>query len=405
MRSNLPQGSSVDEFPEATFSASGKQNALLTGVDGHTVGLVLTLILASALRFYHLDRTSIWYDEAASWAQARLPFLEMIRATAQDNYPPLHNIVLHVTIALFGDLEMALRAPSALFGVATIYLVYKLGAVLWDRGTGLIAAFLLTLSGFHVWQSSEARMYTLLAFAATLFVVTAVHAAQHPNWKTLVACAATAAALLYSHPYGGFVFAGVNLVIVFAAVNRARWVAVGWRSWISSQAVAVVLFLPWAFVLASRAGRAIQGDVYYWTIYQAQPTFGFVHQQLEELTSGALALISILAALSFINILAFHTPTPLVSALSSRSSQPWLRREWQNWILLSWLAFPILAGLIISMGVKPIFLSRYIICSLPALLLLAARGLRSLGFNRLIFGFCFGVFGLRFAAAAHLGDI
>ena len=96
----------------------------------------------------------------------------MLAATARDNYPPLHNIILHFTIAMFGNPEMALRAPSALLGVGSVYLLYRVGALLWDRTTGLIAALLLALSGFHVWYSTEARMYTLLSFTATLFVLT-----------------------------------------------------------------------------------------------------------------------------------------------------------------------------------------------------------------------------------------
>ena len=148
----------------------------------HSVGLVLVVLLAAGLRFHDLDRTSLWLDEAVSWQQASQPFLEMIAATARDNYPPLHNIILHVTIALFGDGETALRAPSALLGVANVYVLYLLGSALWDRTTGLIAALLLTVSGFHVWYSTEARMYALLAFTATLFVLTVVYATRRPNW-------------------------------------------------------------------------------------------------------------------------------------------------------------------------------------------------------------------------------
>ena len=83
----------------------------------HAIGLAFILIVAAVLRFYDLDRTSIWLDEAISWKQASLPFLEMLAATARDKNPPLHNIILNLTIALFGDSETALRAPSALLGV------------------------------------------------------------------------------------------------------------------------------------------------------------------------------------------------------------------------------------------------------------------------------------------------
>ena len=154
------------------------------------VGLALVLTVAAGLRFYDLGSTSIWFDEAVSWQQATLPFFRMLGATSHDAHPPLHNIILNATITLFGDSEIALRAPSALLGVANVYVIYRLGTVLWDRITGLFAALLLALSPFHIAYSSEARTYTLLAFTATLFVLTVVRALRSPSWATLAASAA-----------------------------------------------------------------------------------------------------------------------------------------------------------------------------------------------------------------------
>ena len=231
----------------------GRILAFLVMLTFTSIGLVVVLIVAAVLRFYDLDRTSIWLDEARSWRQARQPFIEMLAATARDNYPPLHNIILHFTIALFGDSETALRVPSALLGVGTVYLLYRVGTLLWDRTTGLIAALLLALSGFHVWYSTEARMYALLSFTATLFVLSVIQATRRPNWMTLAGCAAAGTALLYSHIYGSFIFVGISLYVSAALLMRASWINVGWRGWIISQAVAVALFLPWADVLLDRA--------------------------------------------------------------------------------------------------------------------------------------------------------
>ena len=178
-------------------------------------------------------------------------FFEMLAATARDNYPPLHNIILHFTIALFGDSETALRAPSALFWVSAPSICFtELGTLLWDRITGLIAALFLALSGSHIWYSTEARMYALLSFTATLFVLTVIQATRRPNWMTLAGCAVAGTALLYSHVYGSFIFVGISLYVYAALLMRASWVNVGWRGWIISQAASVALFLPWAVVLA-----------------------------------------------------------------------------------------------------------------------------------------------------------
>src|SRR5262249_41594632 len=67
-----------------------------------------------------------------------------------------------------------------------------------------------------------------------------------------------------------------------------------------------------------------------------------------------------------------------VAPMTGRKTQPWLRLDWQNGILLAWLIGPLLAGYLISLSIQPVLIARYLICSLPAFLLLAAGGLRSI---------------------------
>src|SRR5260370_23474713 len=134
----------------------------------------------------------------------------MIQATANDNSPPLYNLILYTTIRLFGDSEVVLRLPSVVFAIANIYLLYRLGTVLWDRLTGVFAAALLALSGFHLWYSQEARMYSLLSLAATAFALATVQLLARPYWLRAALCTAAGMALLYTHLYGIFVWAGIN---------------------------------------------------------------------------------------------------------------------------------------------------------------------------------------------------
>ena len=64
-----------------------------------TTGILLLVILLTAalLRFYDLDRTSLWYDEAVSWSQSKGTLSELLSSVAADNYPPLHNVILWLT--------------------------------------------------------------------------------------------------------------------------------------------------------------------------------------------------------------------------------------------------------------------------------------------------------------------
>ena len=129
------------------------------------VGLVV--VIGALLRLHNLGTESLWADEAASSTQAKDSLADLIKRTARDNYPPLHNLALFAAIKLFGDSEWSLRLPSATFGVANIAALYWLGTMTVGRTAGLIGAVLLALSPFHLWYSQEARMYSLLALAAT----------------------------------------------------------------------------------------------------------------------------------------------------------------------------------------------------------------------------------------------
>jgi mannosyltransferase len=371
-----------------SFSIWTPLNAFGNAGTIYSLALVLVVLLAAALRFHDLDRTSLWTDELASWEQARLPFLDMLAATAQDNYPPLHNIILHVTMALFGDGETALRAPSALLGVANVYLLYRLASVLWDRNTGLIAALLLALSGFHVWYSTEARMYTLLAFTATLFVLTVVYATRRPNWQTLTGCAGAGTALLYSHIYGSFVFVGVNIVVLIALALRKHWLVVDWKAWAAAQAVPVLLFLHWALILWHRSAIIMQRGNWI-----PEPTAGFLLTQALSLTGGPLSLgiLTTLAAISVTNLRAVLPGGQSEPLVEHRWANLWLRLDWRNAILIAWIVVPIGSAYLMSIIRQPILVDRYAICVLPAFLLLAARGLMSFSVSILATAFILGL--------------
>ena len=72
-------------------------------------------------------RSSSSPDEAASWAAASAPSAAEVIARQPALNPgelPVHDLMLHGWIALFGSSLPAMRALSAVFGVVSIVLVY-----------------------------------------------------------------------------------------------------------------------------------------------------------------------------------------------------------------------------------------------------------------------------------------
>ena len=70
-------------------------------------------------------------------------------------------------IRWFGASETALRFPSVVLSLLTILMVHRLGRLLFDEATGLLAATIVALSVFHVSYAREARSYALMVLLST----------------------------------------------------------------------------------------------------------------------------------------------------------------------------------------------------------------------------------------------
>ena len=110
--------------------------------------LVIILSLAAALRAWKLGQLSFWYDEIVTMRLATAPTLTalldrlfQIYATAQ-----LHPLLLQRWIGLFGSSEAAGRSLSVVCGIVTVGLVYWSGLLVFDRASGLWAAWLAAIS-------------------------------------------------------------------------------------------------------------------------------------------------------------------------------------------------------------------------------------------------------------------
>lgn len=120
------------------------------------------LIVALLCRIPGLFTEPFWYDEVTTAAFAQLP-LSSIGALAGDTHPPLFYLAQWITAHLFGTSEIALRLPSLLFGVLSVYLIYRLTLALgMNRNTALVAALIVAVMPGALRYSNEARGYAQL---------------------------------------------------------------------------------------------------------------------------------------------------------------------------------------------------------------------------------------------------
>jgi 4-amino-4-deoxy-L-arabinose transferase-like glycosyltransferase len=282
--------------------------------------LLALLLLASFLRFYHLDAQSFWNDEGNSARIAERPVDLILEGAKGDIHPPGYYLLLHAWRAAVGHSEFALRSLSVVAGLALVIFTYLLGRHLFDDTTGLIAASLAALSPFAIYYSQETRMYALLAAlsaASTYLLVLQIanrksqiripHSAfriLHSPFSTLhsLPYILTAAAGLYTHYAFPFVLLVHNvtfglwwLAVARRSAQRWRWLA--W--WAGVQAAVIVLYLPWLPVaLKSVTGWSPAGRAYalgpalldVWHVLTVGITLPLKESTLALVVTGALLL-------------------------------------------------------------------------------------------------------------------
>lgn len=207
------------------------------------VFLALATLAALLVRFYRLGHQSLWVDESFTWeliAPGRgLHFWPQILAAYQG---PLYHAAAWLAVRLDPTVA-ALRAPSALAGVAAVPIVGLLAGRLFGSASGRLAALLLAASPFHVWYSQEGRGYAMLVLFAAASGLVFLRLLQGPRrWRDALGLAALAGAGLASNLTFVFLLSAFGLsVLVWAPPRRGR----DWAVWTVALGGGVLLAAPW----------------------------------------------------------------------------------------------------------------------------------------------------------------
>lgn len=146
------------------------------------------LVAGTLLRLYGLRFESAWWDEYASLVFLDAPtlaeFLQQNR-TLDPATLPLYFVLEYCWAHWVSASVYGLRLLSIGIGVAAIPLVYALGARLYGRRAGVVAALLLALSPMHLHHSQGIRMYgllVLLGVASVWSLVRMIQRGKRSGW-------------------------------------------------------------------------------------------------------------------------------------------------------------------------------------------------------------------------------
>jgi len=149
-------------------------------------GLALVLLLSVILRVYRLDAQSVWGDEfftGVAYLQKPQPLgvhLSLVSCMG-DEIAPVYPVLQNSWARLVGTSLLALRSLSVLMGLVAILLMYGVGAHMYGRFGGLLAALCLAISPVHIWYSQALQPHGLVVLLALVSIYAFLKAVRHGN--------------------------------------------------------------------------------------------------------------------------------------------------------------------------------------------------------------------------------
>ncbi len=312
-------------------------------------------LLALALRLATLTAQSAWVDEGYSMAAARHPVSFITEFTGRyDAHPPLHYLILHLWLGVFGAGVEQGRLLSALCGVGSVLALYSLARILYDRRTAACAALLLAVSPVALWFSIEIRMYAMAGMFALLALLCLVSATSQNRWWPWLTYAACAAAAFYTDYSATYILAAGALGALFMA--RTRQLA---ARWLTSQVLLCLLVAPGLPLLAHQSGNTAA------TAWITAPTLADVQavavNMVSRFTTMPVVVGLCACALALLGLV----------ALAGDLGQPDGRRT--ALFVLCVTVAPFALPLLLS-AFRPVFLTQSVVTTTFGLLILFARG-------------------------------
>jgi Dolichyl-phosphate-mannose-protein mannosyltransferase len=314
------------------------------------VGVYLAPILGAAalLRVWQLGSTGFNSDEAVYAGQAAAiadhPELE-------DFFPVFraHPLLIQTLLSLGFRLRLGdgfARLTVAVMGVATVYLVYELGRLLYGRRAGLFAALLMALMPYHVVVTRQLLLDGPMTFfaALTMLLLTRFVLSGRPVW--LYATGGAMGLAILSKETSIVLLGAVYAFLALTPTLRVRLRDLA----ISSCVMALVVApFPLSLMLAGRTGT---GESYLtWQLFRRPNHDLLFYPATVPEAVGPLVVLAAVAGL-------------------------WLLRRQSSWretLLVSWIVVPV-----VFFWLWPVKGFQYLLPIAPPLALLAGRSLSRL---------------------------
>lgn len=322
--------------------------------------LIATVFLGAGLRLFRLD-TGMWLDEIVTLATSRGSLLDVLTVYISSNNHLLNTVLVKASTGLFGDSSWAVRLPAALFGIATVPVIYLFSRGGLSRWQSVFTALVLVVSYHHIFFSQNARGYAgylLFSMVSTLALVKGMQRDRPAMWALFVASTVLNFASILN---AAFVSAGhvlISVIALFVIRSQGGSPAPLFRRLFAVFAISGLLVIQLYSVVIPQA-LAYVGDT-----YEVKST-GFEAFSLEFLVEMARGVSAGFGPGVFLGALPFLVIAGVGFFVVFR----------RNWVLALGLALPgaLTATFLLLKGLT--FSPRFFLLWLPLAILSAVAGL------------------------------
>ncbi len=338
------------------------------------IGLIFFLLAGFFLvrSFILAQSTDIWYDELFSMEFAGSSISELVGLTARDVHPPLYYIILRFFLLVFdGVAEQEIIAKIASIVPFVILLIYAVTTIRKHFGmltAGIFSFAIVCMPGLPEY-TTEIRMYSYAMWFVTAallhgFNLIRNYSDSKKGWDVANGLAlwlySTAAA--YTHYYAavavGTIMGLILLWMIGVYVIRMREKSSG-KALVNFKALATVIicinftiisYIPWLSKLVSQVS-AVKAN--YWIQPVGIRTFGSCIKYMFSGYFSNSAVTTVIAIIMFALSL-FMGVYSLIKLNRGNEEQS-----------LAFLILPVVVcfGIVVSMLMRPVFVSRYMVPS------------------------------------------
>lgn len=256
---------------------------------------IILFSLAFIVRILYVSSTQIANDEPFTIFYAQQSLGELFSLFEHENNPPLHFVLLHFWMKLFGNSVLSVRFLSVLFGALTVIPIFKIGKRYFSQNVGIVTALIFTLANIHIEEAHDARVYTLLVLlSTTLFYLYFLLLENPKNKKIIIFYSIIATLMLYAHYLSLVVLFTHFITTILLKPHRKK----AFTSVLLAQLASIILFIPFLRIFLIRVLSSSQNET-----WVPDPTLESLYWMLRTFFNQPVVAVSAIIALIGIPVL------------------------------------------------------------------------------------------------------